>query len=83
MILALVLAFDETGLWRAKGWPRIYSSIGTEFARRFCGDKPLLFAFRWRHHVHSTPVRPLCNICKMGVKLWKWYIFGPMAQVPP
>jgi len=33
----------------------------------------LLFAFRWRHHVHSTVVqRPLCKIGKMAGKLWKW-----------
>jgi len=27
----------------------------TEFAKKL-GGQPLLFAFRWRHHVHSTAI---------------------------
>ena len=38
----------------------------------------LLFAFRWRHDVHSTVVRPFCKIGK----LWKWYILGTICQCP-
>jgi len=33
------------------------SPTGTEFAKKRWGDKPLLFSFRWRHHVYSTVVR--------------------------
>jgi len=36
------------------------------------------FTFRWRHHVHSTVVRPFC---KIGT-LWKWYILETMTQLP-
>jgi len=27
---------------------------GTEFAKKLWGGQSLLFAFRWRHHVHTT-----------------------------
>jgi len=28
--------------------------LGTKFAKNLWWDRILLFAFRWRHHVHST-----------------------------
>ena len=28
------------------------------------------FAFRWRHHVRSTVVRPFCKIGKIGSKIF-------------
>ena len=36
----------------------------------------LLVAFRWRHHVHSTVVRPFCKIGKS----WRWYILTPLPH---
>jgi len=49
----------------------------------------LLFAFRWRRHVHSTVVQynllqPFCKIGKMGGKFWELIYFedhGPKAPL--
>jgi len=47
--------------------PYMYGySQGPSLLKNFGGDKFWLFAFRWRHHVHSTVVRPFCKIGKMG-----------------
>jgi len=45
----------------------------------FGGDNPLLFAFRWRHRVHSTVVRPFYKTGRMGDTLWHLYILVTMA----
>jgi len=37
-----------------------------KFAKKLWRGQTLLFTFRWRHHVHSTVVRPFCEIGKMG-----------------
>jgi len=49
---------------------------GTEFARKFSGDKSLFFAFRWRRHVH-----PIVKLVRWGKFIW--YILGTTAQVTP
>jgi len=44
------------------------------------GDKSLLFAFRWRHHVHSTVVRPFCKTGKIrDTELIYFEDHGPSA----
>jgi len=38
----------------------------TEFAKKLWEGQTLLFEFRWRHHGHSTVVRPFCKIGQIG-----------------
>jgi len=43
----------------------------------------LFYAFRLRHHVHSTVVRPFCKIGEVGNTLWNLYnlvTIGPSAS---
>ena len=58
----------------------IAAGPGTEFAKKLSGGQSLLFAFRWRHHIHSAVVRPFCKIRKMGSTLWNWYNVVTMAR---
>jgi len=54
------------------------NKAGTEFAKKLWWRQTLLFALRWRHHVHSTVVRPFCKSTKMGAHYgfdkfwWPW-----------
>ena len=54
---------------------------GTEFAKKLWGGQSLLFAFQWRHHVHSTVAWPFCKIGKMGGTLWNWYNLVTMPSL--
>jgi len=63
-----------------------YSLLGTKFAKKNFGgtnlilllwwDKPIYFAFRWPHHIHSTVVRPFCKIGQIrahyGIDIFWW-----------
>jgi len=41
-------------------------STGTDFVKNLWGEQTSLFAFRWRHHVHPTVVRPFCKSGQIG-----------------
>ena len=62
---------SQINFWCLMFWRQIWCWLdycfcsGTEFAKKVW--QSLLFAFRWRHHVHSTVVRPFCKIDKMGI----------------
>jgi len=69
--------------WRFANCDQGCQIVFTRSSQTLMVDKQpnILFAFRWwRHHVHSTVVRPFCKVDKMvGGKVWKWVLSGHLA----
>jgi len=81
-----LLIFPSTGLliFKRSFWSIVivvcFYNAGTEFAKKLWGET-LLFAFRWRHHVHPIVVQPVCKIGQTGGTSWNRYLATPIVVV--
>jgi len=75
--------FDGT-IWsrRVTRWYHKYGCPGTKFTRKLWGGQTFIVCVRWRHHVHSTVVRPYCKLAKWGENCGNVIFWEPSSKCP-